>query len=110
MGSLVDAVLIYIYMKYIHQWKDILSSEEVSNPQLESQQEESNEPSNEIWMEQTNEPSVESPIQTSFDQSNDQPIEPPLLDATIETLVTTIEQNIEHSNPIAEEPQIQVID
>ena len=62
MGSLVDAILVYVYMKYVHQWKDILSSEEVSNPELELQMEESNEPSNEISMEQPNESSVESPL------------------------------------------------
>ena len=62
MGSLVDAGLVYIYMKYVHQWKDILSSEEVSNPELESQMEESNEPSNDKSMEQPNESSIESPL------------------------------------------------
>ena len=35
MGSLVDAVLVYVYMRYFHQWKDILSSEEVLSPELE---------------------------------------------------------------------------
>ena len=56
MGSLVDAVLVYIYMKYVHQWKDILSSEEVSNLKLESQVGESNEMSTNLPFE----PSVES--------------------------------------------------
>ena len=50
-------------MKYIHQWKDILSSVEVLNPQLESQMEEYNEPSIETSIEQHNDPSIEpSPI------------------------------------------------
>ena len=62
MGSLVDAVLVFTYMKFAHQWKDILSSEEVSNPQLESQKEQSNKPSTETLMEKINETSVESPL------------------------------------------------
>ena len=60
MGSLVDAVLVYAYMRYFHQWKDILSSEEVLSPELETK--ESNEPSNELSTEQPNESSVESPL------------------------------------------------
>ena len=60
MGSIVDAVLVYVYMKYVHQWKDILSFEEVLNPELESQMKESNAPSNDISMERPNESSVES--------------------------------------------------
>ena len=60
MASLVDAVLVYVYMKYVHQWKDILSSEGVLSPELEM--EESNEPSNELSTEQPNESSVESPL------------------------------------------------
>ena len=98
MGSLVDALLVYIYMKYVHQWKDILSSEEVSNPELESQMEVSNEPTIETSTDQPNEPSA--------DQPNDPPIDPPQSDPTIETLATTIKQNIEPSD----ETQIQVIE
>ena len=60
MGSLVDAVLVYIYMKYVHQWKDIISSEEVLGPELDM--EESNESSNEPSTEQANESSFESPL------------------------------------------------
>ena len=59
MGSLVDAVLVYVYMKYVHQWKDIISSEEVLGPELEM--EESNKSSNEST-EQPNESSVDSPL------------------------------------------------
>ena len=59
MGSLVDAVLVYIYMKFVHQWKDILSSAEISDPQLESRMEEYNEPSIETSIEQHNDPSIE---------------------------------------------------
>ena len=60
MGSLVDAVLVYVYMKYVHQWKDIISSEEVLSPELETK--ESNKSSNELSTEQPNESSVESPL------------------------------------------------
>ena len=56
MGSLVDSTLVYVYMKYVHQWKDILSSEEVLGPELEM--EESNESSNESL--------VESPLGSHF--------------------------------------------
>ena len=91
MGSLVDAIFVYIYMKYVHQWKDILSSEEVLNPKFESQMEESNEPNIETSTDQPNEPSV--------DQPNDPPIEPPQSDPTIETSVTTVEQNIDTKCP-----------
>ena len=102
MGALVDAILVYIYMKYVHQWKDILSSEDVLNPELESQMEGSNEPTIEISTDQPNEPSV--------DQPNDPPIEPPQSDPIIETSATIVEQNIEPSNAIPEETQIQVIE
>ena len=71
MGSLVDAILVYIYMKYVHQWKDILSSAEVLNSELESQMEESS-------------------FHATTEQSNDPPIEPPHSDPTIETSVTRI--------------------
>ena len=110
MGSLVDAVLVYIYMKYVHQWKDILSSEEVSNPELESQTEESNEPTIETSTDQSNESSVEPSIQTLECQPNDPPIEPPQSDPTTETTVTTNEQHIESPAFTPEETQIQVID
>ena len=30
MGSLVDTVLVVIYMKFVHPWRDILSSELIS--------------------------------------------------------------------------------
>ena len=59
MGSLVDSTLVYVYMKYVHQWKDIISSEEVLGPELEM--EESNKSSNEST-EQPNESSVDSPL------------------------------------------------
>ena len=62
MGSLVDIILVYVYMRYAHQWKDILSSEEVLSPRLESQTEESNQPSNEISTEQPDKLTVESPL------------------------------------------------
>ena len=62
MGSLVDAVLVYIYMKFVHQWKDILTSEEVSNPQLESKKEQLSKTSTETPTEQLNETSVEFPL------------------------------------------------
>ena len=110
MASLVDAVLVYVYMKYVHQWKDILSSEEVSNPELESQMEESNEPTIETPTEHSNDSSVESPIQISTEQPDHSLIEPPHSDSTIETSVTTIVQNIEPSNTATEETQIQVIE
>ena len=102
MGSLVDAVLVYIYMKHVHQWKDILSNEEVSNTELESQMEESREPTIETSTDQPNEPSA--------DQPNDPPIDPPQSDPTIVPSVTAIEQNIEPSNTIPEETQIQAIE
>ena len=110
MGSLVDAVLVYVYMKYVHQWKDILSSEEVSNPEPESQTDESNEPTIETSTDQSNESSVEPSIQTLDHQPNDPPIEPPQSDPAIETTVTTVEQNIEFSTSTPEETQIKVID
>ena len=102
MGSVMDAILVYTYMKYVHQWKDILSSEEVSNPELESQMEESREPTIETSTDQANEPSVDEP--------NDPPIDPPQSDPTIEDTVTAIEQNIKPSNAISDERQIQVIE
>ena len=60
MGSLVDALLVYVYMRYFHQWKDILSGEEVLSPEVEM--EESNKSSNEPSTEEPNESSVESPL------------------------------------------------
>ena len=110
MGSLVDTVLVYVYMRYVHQWKDILSSEEVSNPELESQMEESNEPTIETSTDQSNESSVEHSIETLDSQPNDPPIEPPQSDPTIETTVTMVEDNLEASTSTPEEMQIQVID
>ena len=65
MGSFVDAILVYIYMKYVHQWKDILSSKEVSNSEMESQMEESHELTIETPTERPNDSSDESPIQIS---------------------------------------------
>ena len=59
-GSLVDTVLVYVYMRWFHQWKDILSSEEVLSPEVEI--EESKEQSNELSTEQPNESSVVSPL------------------------------------------------
>ena len=108
MGSLVDAVLVYIYMRYFHQWKDILSSK-VSNPKLESQMEESNQLIIETSINQSNESAVDPSIQNLDCQPNDPPIEPPQSVPTIETEVTTVEQKIE-STSTPEEMQIQVID
>ena len=66
MGSLVDAVLVFVYMKFVHQWKDILLSEEILTSQLESTMDEINEASIETSMEQKNEPSLEYPISYSY--------------------------------------------
>ena len=109
-GSLVDAILVYIYMKYVHQWKDILSSEEVSNPELESQMEESNEQNIETSTEQSNESLVELSFQNLDRLPNDPPIESPQSDPTIETTVTTVEQNIESPTSTPKEAEIQAID
>lgn len=92
-------------MKFVHQWNDILSSEEVLNPQLDSQM----EPSTETSTEHPSEPSVESPIQTPVDQSNDPPIELPTSDPIINTSVMTLEQTTEPQNHITE-LQIQLMD
>ena len=38
MGSLVDTILVVIYMKFVHPWRDILSSKEDNlTPQLKSE-------------------------------------------------------------------------
>ena len=67
LSSLVDAVLIYVYMRFVHQWKDILSSEEASNPQSETEM----DPSIKTSMNRPHYPFIESPIELHFRQHPD---------------------------------------
>ena len=97
MGSLVDAILVYIYMKYVHQWKDILSSEEVSNPKSESHMEEFHEPTIETPTQHPNDSSDGYPIQMSTEQHNASRINKILLMSTeiFQTGASMVPKNIE---------------